>query len=104
MLDVNIIRNNPDMIREMLRNRNKDETILDTFLEADSEWRSLTDENNRLRKVRNEVSLQISKMPKGEEKDANGGRGRKIYAEIVIHQPLPGQGDARIISISRQER
>ncbi|MBQ7406134.1 MAG: serine--tRNA ligase, partial [Candidatus Methanomethylophilaceae archaeon] len=47
MLDVNIIRNNPDMIREMLRNRNKDETILDTFLEADSEWRSLTDENNR---------------------------------------------------------
>lgn len=41
---------------------------------------------------------------KGEEKDANGGRGRKIYAEIVIHQPLPGQGDARIISISRQER
>ena len=49
MLDVNVIRSNPDMIRTMLRNRNKDEEILDRFLAADSEWRSLTDENNRLR-------------------------------------------------------
>ncbi|MBP3385550.1 MAG: serine--tRNA ligase [Candidatus Methanomethylophilaceae archaeon] len=82
MLDVNIIRNNPDMIREMLRNRNKDETILDTFLEADSEWRSLTDENNRLRKVRNEVSLQISKMPKGEEKDAKIAEMREVSEKV----------------------
>ena len=67
MLDVNVIRSEPDMIRTMLRNRNKDEAILDRFLEADGEWRSLTDDNNRLRQTRNEVSLQISKMPKGEE-------------------------------------
>ncbi len=70
MLDVNIIRSEPEMIRKMLINRNKDTEILDRFLAADSEWRSLTDENNRLRKVRNEVSMQISKMPKGEEKDS----------------------------------
>ena len=70
MLDINIIRNEPDMIRTMLRNRNKDEAILDRFLEADSEWKELTNENNKLRKTRNDVSMQISKMPKGEEKDA----------------------------------
>ena len=70
MLDINIIRNEPDMIRTMLRNRNKDESILDRFLEADSEWKELTNENNKLRKTRNDVSMQISKMPKGEEKDA----------------------------------
>ena len=84
MLDVNVIRSNPDMIRTMIRNRNRDETILDRFLEADSEWRALTDENNRLRKTRNDVSLEISKMPKGEEKDAKiaemRGVGDKIKA------------------------
>lgn len=41
---------------------------------------------------------------KGYEKSANGSRDRKIYAEIIIHQPLPGQGDPKIISISRQRR
>lgn len=70
MLDVNIIRSEPEMIRKMLINRNKDTEILDRFLSSDQEWRALTDENNRLRKLRNEVSMQISKMPKGEEKDS----------------------------------
>ena len=82
MLDVNVIRSNPDMIRTMLKNRNKDDAILDRFLNADSEWRALTDENNRLRQTRNEVSLQISKMPKGEEKDARIKEMREISDKI----------------------
>ena len=82
MLDVNVIRSNPDMIRTMIRNRNRDEAILDRFLEADSEWRSLTDENNRLRKIRNDVSLEISKMPKGEEKDAKIAEMREVGDKI----------------------
>ena len=82
MLDVNVIRSNPDMIRTMLKNRNKDDAILDRFLNADSEWRALTDENNRLRQTRNEVSLQISKMPKGEEKDARIKEMREVSDKI----------------------
>ena len=82
MLDVNVIRSNPDMIRTMIRNRNRDETILDRFLEADSEWRSLTDENNRLRKTRNDVSLEISKMPKGDEKDKKIAEMRTVGDKI----------------------
>ena len=70
MLDANIIRADPDAIRKMMIDRNKDPLILEEFLSADSEWRALTDENNRLRKLRNEVSLKISKMEKGNEKDS----------------------------------
>lgn len=70
------------MIRTMIKNRNRDETILDRFLEADSEWRSLTDENNRLRKTRNDVSLEISKMPKGSEKDAKIAEMREVGDKI----------------------
>ena len=40
---------------------------------------------------------------KGREKMSDG-KTQKIYAEIIIHQPLPGQGEPRIISISRQKR
>ena len=69
MLDANIIRENPDMIRTMLINRNRSEDVLDKFLNADKEWRALTEEGNRLRKKRNDVSLQISRL-KGPEKDA----------------------------------
>ena len=47
MLDANIIRENPDMIREMIRNRRKDEKWLDQFLEADGKWRALTEEIGR---------------------------------------------------------
>ncbi len=69
MLDVSIIRSNPEMIRTMLQNRNKDDDILNNFLAADEEWRQLTNENNGLRKIRNEVSMQISKMSQGTDKD-----------------------------------
>ena len=94
MLDVNVIRSNPDMIRTMIRNRNRDEAILDRFLEADSEWRALTDENNRLRKTRNDVSLEISKMPKGAEKDAKIAEMREVGDKIKANDDRMTELDA----------
>ncbi len=82
MLDVNVIRADPEKIRTMLKNRNKDVSILDRFLSADEEWRNLTGENNRLRKVRNEVSMQISKMPKGDEKEEKIAEMRRVSSQI----------------------
>ena len=82
MLDINVIRQDPEKIRTMLKNRNKDDAILDRLLDADSEWRSLTDENNRLRKLRNEVSMEISKMAKGEEKDSKIKAMREVADKI----------------------
>lgn len=32
------------------------------------------------------------------------GRGKKYYAAIVIHLPLAGQGEPRVLSIEREER
>ena len=82
MLDINVIRQDPEKIRTMLKNRNKDDAILDRLLDADSEWRYLTDENNRLRKLRNEVSMEISKMAKGEEKDSKIKEMREVADKI----------------------
>lgn len=82
MLDIEVIRSNPDMIREMLVHRNKDTSILDRFLEADSAWRKLTSENNQLRKTRNAVSQEISKLPNGEEKNKKIAEMREVGDRI----------------------
>lgn len=82
MLDIGIIRSDPEMIRTMLLNRNKSDEVLDRFLATDSEWKSLTNENNGLRKLRNEVSLQISKMPNGEDKTARITEMRDVAERI----------------------
>lgn len=41
---------------------------------------------------------------KGREVKADGKRGKKFYAAIVLYKPLPGQGEPRITSIERQKR
>ncbi len=82
MLDIEVIRSNPNMIREMLIHRNKDTAILDKFLEADSTWRKLTSENNQLRKTRNAVSQEISKLPNGEEKNKKIAEMREVGDKI----------------------
>jgi seryl-tRNA synthetase len=82
MLDIDIIRADPEMIRTMLVHRNKETGILDRFLAADSEWRELTDDNNHLRKTRNSVSLEISKLQKGNEKDSKIEEMREVGDKI----------------------
>lgn len=82
MLDVNVIRADPDAIRTMLVDRNKPTDVLDRFLEADAEWRMLTQSSNELRKVRNDESLRIPKLPAGAEKDGVIASMREIGDRI----------------------
>ena len=67
MLDVNVIRQDPERIRGMLRNRNYPEERLNTFISADAEWRTLTEKGNMLRKQRNDVSQLIPKLKGGDK-------------------------------------
>ena len=91
MLDVNIIRKEPEMIRDMLRNRKYSDEKLNMFLDADSEWRTLTEKANMLRKERNTVSQLIPKL-KGKEKDEKIEEMRRVSDEIK-------QTDARLAEL-----
>lgn len=82
MLDINIIRSEPDKIKEMLHNRNKDTDILDKFLTADSEWRTLVEENNKLRKIRNDESVNISKISDKDEKNLKISEMKNVGEQI----------------------
>ena len=56
MLDINFIRENPDIVRKSLHDRNMKADIVDDFLSIDSEWRALEGELGRARAKLNELS------------------------------------------------
>ena len=81
MLDVNIIRQEPEKIRKMLNDRNYPDDVLNKFISADNEWRALTDRGNTLRKQRNDVSSLIPKL-NGNEKKKKIDEMRLVSDEI----------------------
>ena len=66
MIDANLIRNNPELVRENLKKRNDSEIValLDEFIETDKMWRTLQTEVNEYRRKRNELSSKIAIMKK----------------------------------------
>ena len=71
MLDPKVIREDLDTVRKSLSNRGHDAEALESFVEADGRWRTLTEEANGLRKQRNEVATEIPSL-------AEDAKARKI--------------------------
>lgn len=72
MLDINLIRNNPDLVLSDLKKRNDTEKLLwiDDILTLDKEWRTLKSKTDESRHRRNKVALEIGILKK-EGKDAS---------------------------------
>lgn len=66
MIDVKLIRENPDLIRENIRRRNDPEKlkVFEEFIEADKKWRELQTKLNNLRRIRNELSIEVAQKKK----------------------------------------
>ncbi len=58
MLDIKLIRDNPDKVREGLKKRNKDPKLVDVFLSLDEEWRTLTKQIDEARSKQNILSKE----------------------------------------------
>ncbi len=89
MLDIKLFRNNPEVIKESEKKRFKDPSRVDLVIEYDNKWRENLRKLEELRKERNEVGVQISKMKK-EGKDASEliKRMREISKEISEREKL----------------
>ncbi len=72
MLDLNLIRENPDIVRKNLEKRGDVEKLkmLDELIEHDEKWRQTLTELNRLRHERNVITVDIANLKK-EGKDAS---------------------------------
>ena len=77
MLDIKIIRENPDKVKAALKTRNADyDSYIDEILEIDEKRRKLSTETDALKAEQNKVSKQIPIMKK------NGENTDQIFAEM----------------------
>ncbi len=58
MLDIDLIRNNPEEVKQGISKKGADPKLVDDFLALDKEWRELTKEADNLRARQNELSIQ----------------------------------------------
>ena len=72
MLDIRLVRDEPDRVRQALANRNEDPAVVDRVLELDERRRAILVEKERLQARRNELSKQVPKTKDADE------RGRLI--------------------------
>ncbi|MEM5793203.1 MAG: serine--tRNA ligase [Candidatus Aenigmatarchaeota archaeon] len=66
MLDIKLIREKPELVRENLKRR-LDPSVLENFekvLKIDKEWRKVIQELNELRKRKNEINFEIIRLKK----------------------------------------
>ncbi|MBN1682635.1 serine--tRNA ligase [Candidatus Bathyarchaeota archaeon] len=87
MLDIKLIRENPEMVRNNLERRHAQEKLdlLNIVIAADKKWRELTTKVNKLRKRRNEISSEIALALKdGRDSNSLIEEAKNIPEEIKI--------------------
>ena len=62
MLDINLLRENPDIVRKALQDRQSDPAPVDAILQLDEKRRTLLNEVEQLKAERNVVSKEIGKI------------------------------------------
>ena len=128
MLDIKLIREHPEAVRQNLERRHDPEklVLLDKLLEDDARWRDLTGKVNDLRRRRNRISSEIGKAMRdgndvkslrqeaGEipkqivdaetERDLYAGQIREVLMRLpnLLHESVPyGIDDADNVEIRR---
>lgn len=86
MLDIKLIRENPDLIRSNLERRKKPKFLemLDDVINADEQWRSLKMKEDALRQKRNELTKSIQQLKKD-------GKADQIPQVIAEAKQIPDQ-------------
>jgi seryl-tRNA synthetase len=67
MLDINLIRNEPDRVREALLNRQKDVSLLDQVITLDKKYREILGKAEALRAEQNGISKSFKGKPTDEQ-------------------------------------
>ena len=83
MLDINLFRESPDVVRQNLAKRHMDPGIVDQILEIDAERRALLTQVEALKADRNSVSKEIGKSKDQAERQAKIEAMRLVGDQIT---------------------
>ncbi|MAG38163.1 serine--tRNA ligase [Candidatus Pacearchaeota archaeon] len=69
MIDIKLIRENPDLVKKNIKKKFQDEklSLVDEVKTSDSKWRSLKAKADKLRQERNSISKEISEAKKSKD-------------------------------------
>ena len=83
MLDLNLIREQPDLVRQAMQSRQMDPAPVDAVLALDEQRRALIQEVEVLKAERNAVSKEIGKMKDPAERQAKIDAMRQVGDRIA---------------------
>ena len=94
MIDINIIRTNPDLVKENIKKKFQDHKLgyVDEVIELDTKIRNLKKEGDELRASRNSLSSKIGQLMKEKRID----EANEIKAQVV-------KNNERIVEIENEE-
>ena len=94
MIDINLIRTNPELVKENIKKKFQDKKLeyVDRVLELDTKVRDLKKEGDNLRSSRNTLSTQIGQLMRNKEIE----KANEIKAEVV-------KNNDRIAFIEKEE-
>lgn len=82
MIDIQLIRDNPDLVRAGMQKRGQDPSLVDEVAKLDESWRSALHEAEVLKAERNKVSKEIGKMKDKDEREAKIAEMRGVSDKI----------------------
>ena len=94
MIDINLIRTNPELVKENIKKKFQDQKLplVDEVESLDKENRSLKQEMDDLRALRNKLSAEVGKLMK---------EGKKDEAEVIKAQVK--EGAERLVQIEARQ-
>lgn len=99
MLDIKLIRSNPELVKVAMKNRNKDmDAVVDEIIAIDEKRREISTKNDGLKARQNAVSRQIPIMKKNGEDTAAVMEEMKKLSEAIK------QDDAVISDLEAKQR
>ncbi len=101
MLDIKLIRDNPDAVRQRLADRGRgDEAAVDKIAALDQERRNLITESDKRKALRNAVSKEIGALKsKGQDASGKMAEMKKVGDEIAAADQRVAQVDEQLRAI-----
>ncbi len=96
MIDLHLIREQPDLLRKALEHRQQDPASVDQILSADEERRRTLADLEALRNQRNVASKEIGRMKDEAEREARKAQVRGINARIEELEKTVGDIEKRL--------
>jgi seryl-tRNA synthetase len=83
MIDINVIREQPDLVRQALTDRKDNPAVIDSLIELDDQRRELIKTVEELKAERNAVSKEIGRMKDPQERESKIAAMRQVGDRIA---------------------